>query len=72
MMPSLIIDGIEIAHCIERKKNMTNKLDRVIEVLKEDLTADELWHVVYNKMTNNGKMQMISELLNRERDKIDE
>lgn len=51
---------------------MPNKLDKIIEILKEGLTADELWHVVYNKITNNGKMQMISELLNRERDKIDE
>lgn len=41
-----------------------NKLDRIIEVLIEDIDAKELWHVVFNKMTKPAKRQMIGELLN--------
>ena len=43
---------------------MSNKIDRIIEVLIEDIDVKELWHVVFNKMTNPAKRQMISELLN--------
>ena len=41
-----------------------NKLDKVIEVLIEDIDTKELWHIVFNKMTNPAKRQMIVELLN--------
>ena len=41
-----------------------NKLDKVIEVLIEDIDTKELWHIVFNKMTNPAKRQMIGELLN--------
>ena len=41
-----------------------NKLDRVLEALIEGMDAKELWHVVFNKMTNPAKRQLIGELLN--------
>lgn len=41
-----------------------NKLDKMIDVLIEDIDVKELWHLVFNKMTNAAKRQMISELLN--------
>lgn len=41
-----------------------NKIDKIIEVLIEDIDTKELWHVVFNKMTNPAKRQMIGELLN--------
>ena len=41
-----------------------NKLDKVIDVLIEDIDTKELWHLVFNKMTNPAKRQMIGELLN--------
>lgn len=41
-----------------------NKLDKIIDVLIEDIDAKELWHLVFNKMTNPAKRQMLSELLN--------
>ena len=41
-----------------------NKLDRVIEALLEGVDTKELWHVVFNKMTNAAKRQMIGEMLN--------
>ena len=41
-----------------------NKLDKMIDVLIEDIDAKELWHLVFNKMTNAAKRQMLSELLN--------
>jgi len=43
---------------------MSNKIDRVIEVLIEGIDTKELWHIVFNKMTKPAKRQMISELLN--------
>lgn len=39
-----------------------NKLDRIIDVLIEDLDPKELWHIVFNKMTNAAKRQMIGEM----------
>lgn len=41
-----------------------NKLDKMIDVLIEDIDTKELWHLVFNKMTNPAKRQMIGELLN--------
>lgn len=41
-----------------------NKLDKMIDVLIEDVDTKELWHLVFNKMTNPAKRQMIGELLN--------
>lgn len=41
-----------------------NKLDKMIDVLIEGIDAKELWHLVFNKMTNAAKRQMLSELLN--------
>ncbi len=41
-----------------------NKLDKMIDILIEDIDAKELWHLVFNKMTNPAKRQMLSELLN--------
>lgn len=41
-----------------------NKLDKMLEVLMEGLDTKELWHLVFNKMTNPAKRQMLSELLN--------
>lgn len=41
-----------------------NKLDKVLDILIEDMNAKELWHIVFNKMTNAAKRQMLSEILN--------
>ena len=41
-----------------------NKLDRVLEIMVEDLDAKQLWHAVFNKMTNPAKRQLMGELLN--------
>ena len=41
-----------------------NKLDKLLSVLIEGIDAKELWHLVFNKMTNPAKRQMIGELLN--------
>ena len=41
-----------------------NKLDKVLSILIEDLNAKELWHLVFNKMTNSAKRQMLGEILN--------
>lgn len=41
-----------------------NKLNKVIEVLIEDVDTKELWHLVFSKMTNAAKRQMIGEMLN--------
>ena len=42
-----------------------NKLDKVIEVLLEDVDTKQLWHLVFNKMTKAAKRQMLSEMLNQ-------
>ena len=42
-----------------------NKLDKVIEVLLEGVDTKQLWHLVFNKMTNKAKRQMLSEMLNQ-------
>lgn len=41
-----------------------NKIDKLIELLIEDVDTKELWHLVFNKMTNPAKRQMLNELLN--------
>ena len=41
-----------------------NKLDKVLDVLIEGMDAQELWHLVFNKMTNAAKRQMLGEILN--------
>ena len=41
-----------------------NKIDKLIELLIEDIDAKELWHTVFNKMTKPAKRQMLNELLN--------
>ena len=41
-----------------------NKLDKVLDVLIEGMDARELWHLVFNKMTNAAKRQMLGEILN--------
>jgi hypothetical protein len=41
-----------------------NKIDKLIEVLIEDVDAKELWHLMFNKMTKPAKRQMLNELLN--------
>ena len=41
-----------------------NKLDKVLDVLVEGMDARELWHLVFNKMTNAAKRQMLGEILN--------
>ena len=43
---------------------MTNKIDKLIEALIEDIDTKKLWHLCFNKMTNSAKRQMISEMLN--------
>lgn len=42
-----------------------NKLDKLIEVLLEGVDTKQLWHLVFNKMTNKAKRQMLSEMLNQ-------
>lgn len=41
-----------------------NKIDKLIELLIEDVDAKELWHLMFNKMTKPAKRQMLNELLN--------
>lgn len=41
-----------------------NKLDKVIDILIEGYDGKEVWHWAHNKITNNAKRQMISEILN--------
>lgn len=41
-----------------------NQLDKFIEVLIEEMSTKQLWKLVFNKMTNTAKRQMIGEMLN--------
>lgn len=43
---------------------MTNKIDKLIEALIEDIDTTKLWRLCFNKMTNSAKRQMINEMLN--------
>ena len=43
---------------------MTNKIDKLIEALIEDIDTTKLWRLCFNKMTNNAKRQMVNEMLN--------
>lgn len=49
---------------IFENREHNNKLDRMIVVLIEGLSAEELWHLVSNKMNNPAKRQMIGEMIN--------
>lgn len=57
-------DILDIINKVKEKRMNDNKLDRIIDVLIEDLDPKELWHIVFNKMTNAAKRQMIGEILN--------
>lgn len=41
-----------------------NQLDKFIEILIEEMSTKQLWKVVFNKMTNAAKRQMLGEMLN--------
>lgn len=41
-----------------------SKLDKIIDILLEGKDAKEVWHLVFNKMNNPAKRQLIGELLN--------
>ena len=41
-----------------------NQLDKFIEILIEEMSTKQLWKLVFNKMTNAAKRQMIGEMLN--------
>lgn len=41
-----------------------NKYDQVLDVLLQGLDAKQIWHHIFNKMTNKAKRQLIGELLN--------
>lgn len=41
-----------------------NQLDKFIETLIEEMSTKQLWKVVFNKMTNAAKRQMLGEMLN--------
>lgn len=41
-----------------------NQLDKFIEVLIEEMSTKQLWKLVFNKMTNAAKRQMLGEMLN--------
>lgn len=41
-----------------------NQLDKFIETLIEEMSTKQLWKLVFNKMTNAAKRQMIGEMLN--------
>lgn len=43
---------------------MTNKINKLIEALIEDIDTTKLWRLCFNKMTNNAKRQMVNEMLN--------
>ena len=42
----------------------TSKLDRIIDILLDGKDAHEIWHLIFNKMNNASKRQLIGELLN--------
>lgn len=44
---------------------MYNKVDKIIDLIAEDMDAKQLWKVVFNKMTNQAKRQMLNEILNQ-------
>lgn len=50
----------------------TNKLNGVIEYLISDMTPRQIWHLCYNKMSNQCKKQLVNEILNEEISKIGE
>ena len=41
-----------------------NQLDKFIEILIEEISTKQLWKLVFNKMTNAAKRQMLGEMLN--------
>lgn len=41
-----------------------NKLDKIIDILAEDMDAKTILKIAINKMTNPARRQMIGELLN--------
>ena len=41
-----------------------NQLDKFIEILIEEMSTKQLWKLVFNKMTNTAKRQMLGEMLN--------
>ena len=41
-----------------------NQLDKFIEILIEEMSTKQLWKLVFNKMTNAAKRQMLGEMLN--------
>ena len=41
------------------------KLDKIIDVLVEDMDVKQILKLTMNKMTNPAKRQMISEMLNQ-------
>lgn len=41
-----------------------NQLDKFIETLIEEMPTKQLWKLVFNKMTNAAKRQMLGEMLN--------
>ena len=41
-----------------------NQLDKFIETLIEEMSTKQLWKLVFNKMTNAAKRQMLGEMLN--------
>ena len=41
-----------------------NQLDKFIETLIEEMSTPQLWKLVFNKMTNAAKRQMLGEMLN--------
>lgn len=42
----------------------SNQLDKFIEILIEEMSTKQLWKLVFNKMTNAAKRQMLGEMLN--------
>ena len=42
-----------------------NKLDKMIDAMLEGVDTKQLWHLVFNKMTNQAKRQMLAEMMNQ-------
>lgn len=49
---------------LKEKLMHNNQLDKFIETLIEEMSTKQLWKLVFNKMTNAAKRQMLGEMLN--------
>lgn len=41
-----------------------NKIDKLLEMLLEDMDGKQIFKLIFNKMTNQAKRQLLQEILN--------